>query len=387
MPKNRTPSLKPLHEQVIVITGASSGIGLATARLAAKQGASLVLAARSGNALKALEREINEEMGGEAVAVSADVGNEKDIKKIADTAIREFGGFDTWINNAGASIYGYMEDVPLEDMRRLFETNFWGVVMGSLEAVKHLKQRGGALINLGSTLSDRAIPVQGMYSASKHAVKGFTDALRMEVEERHYPISVTLIKPGAIDTPFTVNAKNYLDSTPQHPAPVYEPHAAAVAILHCAQTATRDVFVGWGGKQQSLMGKFAPRMADLMMERMLLPATLSGMPKSPIEDNGLERPTERLTERGNYPGNVAASSLYTRASLHPYLLMTMLAGAGLAATAMMGSWDRRSRVNARQDALAASRNGAPRLQYGRASPARARRRPAAGRSEPAQARQ
>lgn len=106
------------------------------------------------------------------------------MRRIADTAINEFGGFDTWVNNAGVSIYGPLVEVSIEDMRQLFETNFWGVVYGSRIACEHLRQRGGALINIGSVLSDRAIPLQGIYCASKHAVKGFTDALRMELEQQ-----------------------------------------------------------------------------------------------------------------------------------------------------------------------------------------------------------
>ena len=121
------------------------------------------------------------------------------------------------------SIYGKLENVPHEDSRRLFETNFWGVVYGSIIAARHLSERGGALINIGSTLSDRAIPIQGMYCASKHAVKGFTDALRMELEAEGAPISVTLIKPSAIDTPYKDHAKNHLGVLPQNPPPVYSP--------------------------------------------------------------------------------------------------------------------------------------------------------------------
>src|SRR5207302_1346500 len=114
--------------------------------------------------------------------------------------------FDTWVNDAGIGIYGGLLDVSTADSRRLFDTNFWGVVYGSLEAARHLRERkgpyGGTIINLGSEVSDRAVPVIGMYSASKHAVKGFTDSLRMELEKEGAPISVTLVKPAAIDTPF-----------------------------------------------------------------------------------------------------------------------------------------------------------------------------------------
>ena len=193
--------LKPLEEQTIVITGASSGIGLVTARMAARNGAAVVLAARSGDSLQQLENEILQ-AGGEAAHVVADVSKVEDVAKIAEVAKENFGGFDTWVNNAGVSIYGKIEEIPIEDMRRLFDTNFWGLVYGSLEAAKHLRKFGGAIIQIGSEVGDRAIPLQGIYSASKHAVKGFTDAFRMELEKEGAPISVTLIKPAAIDTPY-----------------------------------------------------------------------------------------------------------------------------------------------------------------------------------------
>jgi len=144
--------LKKLKNQVMVITGASSGIGLVTARLAAKAGAKLVLAARSEGPLTELVNEITK-AGGKAVSVVADVGVRDDVRTIARIAVQTFGGFDTWVNDAGIGIYGKVVDTPVEDMRRQFETNYWGVVYGSLEAVAHLKASGGALINIGSTLS------------------------------------------------------------------------------------------------------------------------------------------------------------------------------------------------------------------------------------------
>ncbi|UOQ81688.1 SDR family NAD(P)-dependent oxidoreductase [Hymenobacter sp. 5414T-23] len=173
--------LKKLKNQTIVITGASSGIGLVTARMAAKKGAKLVLASRSEDALRQLTKEITQS-GGQAVYVVADVSRQEDVQAIAKKAQQQFGGFDTWINNAGVSIYGKIEDIPIEDMRKLFDTNLWGLIYGSLEAAKHLKSKGGAIINLGSILSDVTAILQTIYSASKHAVKGFTDGLRMELE-------------------------------------------------------------------------------------------------------------------------------------------------------------------------------------------------------------
>jgi len=321
--------LKNLDQQVIVITGATSGIGLTTARMAAEWGAKLVLAARNEEALQKLTDEINS-AGGEAVYVVADVGNEGDVKKIAAEAINKFDNFDTWVNNAGVSIYGKLEDVPIEDFRQLFETNFWGVVYGSLTAIPHLKLTGGAIINIGSTLSDRAIPLQGMYCASKHAVKGFTDALRMELEAENAPISVTLIKPAAIDTPYKEHAKNYLGVKPENPPPVFAPETVAEAILHCAENQMRDVFVGAGGKMLSMMGKFVPRLADKVMETAMIPLQKTDKIDYVNLNEGLyDSLDSRLAERGGYEGHVSESSIYTKATLHP-LITTAATGAVLA---------------------------------------------------------
>src|SRR5918994_6787622 len=201
--------LKRLDQQVMVITGATSGIGLATARRAAERGARVVLCSRNEAELAETTAQIRQS-GGSAVAVVADVSNQDDVERLAARALEEFGSLDTWVNNAGVSFYGRLTEVAIEDMRQLFEVNFWGMVHGTRAAVPQLRRNGGALINLGSIVSDRAIPLQGAYSASKHAVKGFTDALRMELEQEGAPISVTLIKPSTIDTPYFQHAKNYM---------------------------------------------------------------------------------------------------------------------------------------------------------------------------------
>lgn len=325
--------LKNLNEQVIVITGATSGIGLVTSRMAAKRGAKLVLVARNEDALRTLTDEINS-AGGDAFYVAADVGSEGDVKKIATEAFSKYGNFDTWVNNAGVSIYGKLENVPTEDSRQLFETNFWGLVYGSLTAAGNLKINGGAIINVGSTLSDRAIPLQGMYCASKHAVKGFTDALRMELESENAPISVTLIKPAAIDTPYKEHAKNHLGVEPQNPPPVYAPETVAETILHCAEVPVRDVFVGAGGKALSFIGKYAPRTTDKIMEASMIDIQKTDKPASGESRDGLYDYSDfALNERGGYEGHVSESSLYTKASLHPVIAGAILAlGAGLAYT-------------------------------------------------------
>jgi short-subunit dehydrogenase len=326
--------LKKLSEQVVVITGASSGIGLVTAREAARRGAKLVLVARAEDALRQLVGEI-EAAGGEAIHVAADVGREEDVRRVAEAALARFGRIDTWVNNAGVSIYGRILDTPFEDMRRLYETNFWGVVYGSVVAAEILRQRGGALINVGSTVGDRAIPLQGVYSSSKHAVKGFTDALRMELEEEGAPVSVTLVKPAAIDTPYTKHAKNLLEHEPAVPPPVYAPEVVAEVILHCAETPERDVFAGGGGKAFSVMEKYMPRLGDKVMEHFIFDAQQQAEPAQPRGDAGLYEASGELKERSGDPMYVSESSLYTKASLHPFLTGALFAGAGLAAVALL----------------------------------------------------
>lgn len=262
------PKLKPLDEQVIVITGASSGIGLATAQTAAQAGATLVLAARSEARLAEIAGAINEE-GGNAIHVVADVGRFEDVRRIADTAIERYGRIDTWINDAGIAIYGRLDEVNDADSRRLFDTNFWGVVYGSLVALPHLRRNGGALINLGSEVSEAVIPLQGMYSASKHAVKGFTDALRIEVEDLDKaPVAVTLIQPTAVNTPYPQHARNYMDKEPKLPTPQIDPQRVANAILKAATEPTRDVKVGMMSKINTAMAKIAPSLGEKIAARM-----------------------------------------------------------------------------------------------------------------------
>lgn len=324
--------LRNLSDQVIVITGASSGIGLVTARLAAKRGARLVLNARNEEALSQIVDEISE-AGGEAIYVVGDVGSFDDVHKIGLEAIRHFGGFDTWVNNAGVSIYGAVLDQPLEDQRRLFETNYWGVVHGCMVACTHLKGRGGALINVGSVLSDIAIPIQGTYCATKHAVKGYTDALRLELEEQDIPISVTLIKPSAIDTPYTSHAKNLMPVEPQNPPPVYAPDLVAEAILHCAENPERDLYVGGGGKMLAEAGHHAPRLTDKLIERTMFSWQKSDKQKPNGREDSLHAPAADGQERGGYSGHVAESSVYTKASVHPLIAGSLIAGLGFAAYA------------------------------------------------------
>jgi len=290
-------SLKPLREQVIVITGASSGIGLATALSAAEQGASVVLAARSEETLKNLEQRIRESKG-EALAVVVDVSKRADLEKLADAAISRFGRIDTWVNDAGVSIYGRLDEVTEEDSRRLFDVNFWGLVNGSLVALPYLKSSKGALINVGSEVSEAVVPLQGMYSASKHAVKGFTDALRLElIEVDKAEISITLIQPTAVDTPYPQHARNYMEEEPKLPSPMIEAQQVADAILRAAVTPTRAIKVGMMAKVDTFIAKNLPALGDKMGAKQVNRQQYDEAPRNP------EGTLEHAGEEGRVAGS------------------------------------------------------------------------------------
>jgi short-subunit dehydrogenase len=274
-------NLKPLDQQVIVLTGASSGIGLCTAILAAERGAQLVLVARSADTLQSLVTQILSN-GGEAIHVVADVADRQQMLQVAQAAIDHFGRIDTWINDAGVSSYSRLDEISEDDSRRIFETNFWGVVNGSLIALPYLRKQGGALINVGSEVSEEVVPLQGMYSASKHAVKGFTDALRVEIEIiDKAPVSITLIQPTAVNTPFPHNAKNYMDREPKLPTPMIDPEQVAEAILKAATEGGRDVKVGMMAVINTTMSKFLPSLGDRVAALQADRQQEDGPPRNP----------------------------------------------------------------------------------------------------------
>jgi NAD(P)-dependent dehydrogenase (short-subunit alcohol dehydrogenase family) len=308
--------LRPLSEQTMVITGASSGIGLVTARRAANRGARVVLAARNEDDLVQAVDDIRRH-GGRAIYCVTDVADAQQVEALAERAVSEFGGIDTWVNNAAVSVYGRVMDVPIEDCRRQMDVNYWGQVHGSRAAVRRMRNRGGALINVASAVADRAIPLQGNYCATKHAVKALTDTLRMELEEEGAPISVTLVKPASVDTPFFDKARTYLGVEPQPVPPVYAPEVVADVILQAAQRPMRELIAGGAGAKLSA-ARLAPRLADRYMERWTFDGQRTDIPARGRRDNLYEPTPYDGGERGhNWRGHTRESSVYTAAQLRP----------------------------------------------------------------------
>jgi NAD(P)-dependent dehydrogenase (short-subunit alcohol dehydrogenase family) len=280
---------KPIAEQVIVITGASSGIGLATARAAARQGAKVVLSARNERDLEHEASRIRRE-GGEAIGVRADVTAYHEVEALAQRAVAEYGRIDTWVNNAAVSAYAPFREQALDDVRRILDVNFLGQVHGAKAALPHLERSGGALICVGSALSDRGVPLQGAYCASKHALKGWLDSLRVELQHENSPVRVTLVKPSSINTPLFNKAKTQLGVMPQPIPPIYDPELAAEAILRAAAGNERAAFVGGAGKVLSLAERISPKLVDLQQRRQGFDSQQTDWPKSVDSDHNLYEP-------------------------------------------------------------------------------------------------
>lgn len=322
--------LKPLAEQVVVITGASSGIGRVTARVAAERGAKMVLVARDEAALAEVAAEIAA-AGGEAAFTAADVGDQAQVDAAARFAVERFGRVDTWVNNAGTSIFGKLLDIPKDEHAQMMRTNYFGCVHGCRAAVPLLRGAGGALITVGSIASDLPTPIMGAYSATKHAIKAYVEALRMELADAGLPISVTLIKPAGIDTPIGRHTRNHQPGEAQVPPVIYAPELVADAILNAAEHPRREITVGGFGRLQVLLGLHFPWLYELLAPKGA---------KAALSDPAREQPPSNLWEgRGGAErsGEHAAKgfSVYTKAAEHPAAALGVTALGGLALSAWL----------------------------------------------------
>jgi short-subunit dehydrogenase len=328
--------LKPLSDQTIVVTGGTSGIGLCTALEAARRGAHVILVSRNEEMLKEVVHRIRRK-GGQADYCVADVGDRAAVRQAVNDIVTRHGGFDTWVNNAGVGIYASLEETSDEDHERIFRTNYFGVVNGSLEALKHLKRRGGALINIGSISSEMPAPVLSAYTASKHAVKGFTDSLRLELIHEGAPVSVTLIKPSGIHSPFGQHAKNYMDGFSKVPPPVYHPRLVANAILHAAEHPTRDILVGAAGALQVKLAHLLPKLADRLFAFAFYRTAVDRDRPKRQGSRGLHQSASEGRILGDQSDSPVSVSPYTWAQMHPAATAAMVVGGAAVAGALIAA--------------------------------------------------
>ena len=257
--------LKSVEEQVVVVMGASSGIGRETALRFARRGAKVVASARSEEGLRSLVDRIEEE-GGEAIAMTADVSDFDRVKAVADGAVEEYGRLDTWAHLASVSLFAPVDKIDPEEFKRVVEVDLMGQVYGAMAALPHLKREGrGALVHVSSVLGRRSVPLQSPYCASKHGVEGFLESLRVELKHEGWPIGVTSVMPASINTPFFDKSRTKLGYRPMSLPPFYPPKVVADALLYAAENAPRDLVVGGAGKALLLTQRLSPRLMDAFM--------------------------------------------------------------------------------------------------------------------------
>jgi short-subunit dehydrogenase len=331
---------RDVAEQVVVITGASSGIGRDTALEFGRRGAKLVLAARNREALDTLVGEV-QRIGGDALAVPVDVADYRQVTELAARAVQRFGRIDTWVNNASVSTYGTVEQMDVEEIRRVIEVNLLGEIHGMKVALPHLRATGGTIINVSSALGKRAVALQAAYCAAKHGVVAFGEALRLELRHANVPVSVVDVLPSSINTPLFEHARAKIGVLPRPIAPVYEPRVVAEAIVEAAQRPVREVFAGFAGRLFAAAQRLSPAMVDWYL---LGPGRVVDGQKTDRPDDGRDNLFQPTLGPGRTTGQFGygskSMSLYTRwFGLHPErgrLAVGLTLVAGLAALRRAG---------------------------------------------------
>lgn len=328
-------NLKPIKEQVVVIFGGSSGIGRATALLFAEHGAKVVVAARGEEGLKSVVEEIKAN-GGEADYVVADAVDFESVKNVAEIAATLYGRIDTWIHLAAVSLYATFEETLPDEFKQIIDVNLTGQAYGAMAALPFIKREGrGALIHVSSVEARQALPYQSAYAASKHGMKGFLSALRMELQHEGIPISVTEIKPSGINTPFFNKARTKLDVKPMPVAPIYQPQIVADAIFYAAENSVPEITVGGAGKALEVAGKIVPRIADAVLGRIAFEGQKTDEFKSENAADNLYTPLPGFNKvEGDFSEQARARSSYTWAATHPFVTR-LIAGVAVGAAASL----------------------------------------------------
>ncbi len=269
---------RPVAEQVIVVSGASSGIGRAVARAAAARGASVVVSARNVEALDNAVREL-EAAGGQGLAVPGEATSEEDAESLCRRAIERFGRIDTFVATVMVTVYAEVERLEAEELRRVLDVNFLGRAHAYRAALPHLKASRGTFIDVNSGLAYRGIPLQAAYCASKAAARAYFESARVELEKEKAGVDLCLILPGGINTPQFDRGRQKLGAQPQPVPPIYQPEIVAKAVLHCCERPQRELPVTWAAQRLLWGQKLSPRLGDLVLLRNGWEGQTTGEPK------------------------------------------------------------------------------------------------------------
>ncbi len=307
---------KAINEQVAVLFGASSGIGRATARRFAEQGARVVIVARSNDGLESLATEIKQK-GGQVLALTADTADYEQVSRVAEQTVAHFGRIDTWVHLAAVSVYGYTWEVPPDELAQVIVTDLIGQIYGARAAIPHMRADGGTLIHISSVLGMRGMPLQSAYSAAKHGVNGFTEALRLELRHAKIPVQVTTIMPSAINTPFFENAKSHMGVKPAGMAPYYQPELVTDAIMYAAEHPVRDIVVGGAGKLLNVAQRISPPLVDELLVHTAFKAQT--LPEIELAEgpNNLEAPLSSTNQTHGTMSPVRNTSLSSWLDFNP----------------------------------------------------------------------
>ncbi|HEX9380059.1 MAG TPA: SDR family oxidoreductase [Gaiellaceae bacterium] len=257
---------KPLAEQVVVIGGGSYGLGRAIAAAAARKGAKVVVGARAREALDGSLAEIEKE-GAEGAAVETDVSDRAQVDALVQAAVERFGRIDTYVANGMVTVYAEAHRLEDEELRRVFDVNFFGGVYGYWAALPHLRDSRGTFIQIASALSYRGIPLQAAYCSTKAALRTFFESARVELEKERAGVDVCVILPAAINTPQFDRARQKIGLQPQPVPPIYQPEPFAEAVARCCKGPVRELPIGWGAQKLLWGQKLSPRAGDLILLR------------------------------------------------------------------------------------------------------------------------
>jgi NAD(P)-dependent dehydrogenase (short-subunit alcohol dehydrogenase family) len=319
---------KALAAQVVVVTGASSGLGRAIARGAGERGAKVVVTSRNAEALDNAVREI-QAFGGEALAVPADHSVQDDVAQVVEQAVDRFGRIDTYVANAMVTVMAEAVELEPDELRHVFETNFFGTVYGFWAALPHLTQSRGTFIDVNSALAYRGIPLQAAYCASKAAGRTFFESARTELQKHGGAVDICVVLPGAINTPQFDRSRQKIGTQPQPVPPISQPEPFAEAVLHCCEHPVRELPVGWGAQKLLWGQKLAPRVGDALLRRSGWKSQTTGEPKpTSAPDNLFETVPGDPGAHGRFDDRARNSTLWTSLRLRRWLVGATAAAAG-----------------------------------------------------------